>query len=81
MIKVCERVPASYFIEHNNKRAYQIADEISRNHPHAALLADWYAGLATWRIEHYGLLYSAAKLLSWHACRRLPTGRRQQVAS
>jgi soluble lytic murein transglycosylase-like protein len=51
--KARERVATSYFIENENERAYQVADEISRNHPREVPLADWYAGLAAWRMEHY----------------------------
>lgn len=51
--KARERVATSYFIENDNERAYRIADEISRSHPREVPLADWYAGLAAWRMERY----------------------------
>ncbi|MCE9649958.1 MAG: transglycosylase SLT domain-containing protein [Parvibaculum sp.] len=51
--KARERIATSYFIENENERAYQVADEISRNHPREVPLADWYAGLAAWRMEQY----------------------------
>jgi soluble lytic murein transglycosylase-like protein len=51
--KVRERIATSYFIENDNERAYRIADEIARNHPREVPLADWYAGLAAWRMEQY----------------------------
>lgn len=51
--KVRERIACSYFIENENELAYQLADEIARNHGREVPLADWYAGLAAWRLEHY----------------------------
>jgi soluble lytic murein transglycosylase-like protein len=51
--KVRERIACSFFIENDNERAYQVADEISRRHPREVPMADWYAGLAAWRMEHY----------------------------
>lgn len=47
------RVATSFFIENENERAYQIADEISRRHPREVPLAHWYAGLAAWRMERF----------------------------
>ncbi|HEY4345059.1 MAG TPA: lytic transglycosylase domain-containing protein [Parvibaculum sp.] len=51
--KARERIATSYFIENDNERAYQIANEIAQDHPREVPLADWYAGLAAWRMEHY----------------------------
>lgn len=51
--KVLERVACSFFIENDNERAYQTANEISGRHARQIPLADWYAGLAAWRMEHY----------------------------
>lgn len=51
--KARERVAASYFIENDNENAYLTADEIARAHPRDVPLADWYAGLAAWRLERF----------------------------
>ena len=51
--KVLERVACSFFIENDNERAYQVANEIADRHARQVPLADWYAGLAAWRMEHY----------------------------
>lgn len=52
--KVLERVVASYFLEGENDKAYVLASEILRNHARQVPRADWYAGLAAWRMENYG---------------------------
>lgn len=51
--KARERVATSYFVENDNERAYQVADEISRRHGREVPMADWYAGLSSWRMERY----------------------------
>ena len=51
--KIRERIAASYFIENDNENAYQTADDIARMHGNQVPLADWYAGLAAWRMERY----------------------------
>lgn len=51
--RIRERIACSYFIENENERAYEIANDISRAHARQVPLADWYAGLAAWRLEHY----------------------------
>ncbi|KAB7739899.1 transglycosylase SLT domain-containing protein [Parvibaculum sedimenti] len=51
--KVMERIACSFFIENDNERAYKVANEISDRHARQVPLADWYAGLAAWRMEHY----------------------------
>ena len=51
--KIRERIAASYFIENDNQNAYQTADDIARMHGAQVPLADWYAGLAAWRMERY----------------------------
>lgn len=51
--KARERVAASYFVENDNERAYLIADEIAAAHAREVPLADWYAGLAAWRMENH----------------------------
>jgi soluble lytic murein transglycosylase-like protein len=51
--RVRERIACSFFIENDNEHAYEIADDISRSHARQVPLADWYAGLAAWRMEHY----------------------------
>jgi soluble lytic murein transglycosylase-like protein len=52
--KVMERIVASYFLEGENDKAYVLASEILRNHTREVPRADWYAGLAAWRMENYG---------------------------
>lgn len=47
------RVAASYFIENDNESAYLTAHEIARDHGRQVPTADWYAGLASWRMERY----------------------------
>lgn len=51
--KARERIAASYFIENDNENAYLTADEIARAHPRDVPMADWYAGLAAWRLERF----------------------------
>ena len=51
--KARERVAASYFIENDNENAYLTADEIASEHARDVPMADWYAGLAAWRMEKY----------------------------
>ncbi|MDO8838716.1 MAG: lytic transglycosylase domain-containing protein [Parvibaculum sp.] len=52
--RVMERVVASYFLEGENDKAYVLASEILRHHAREVPRADWYAGLAAWRMENYG---------------------------
>lgn len=51
--KARERVAASYFLENEDERAYEVASEIAGRHAREVPMADWYAGLAAWRMEHY----------------------------
>ncbi|MEQ9225710.1 MAG: lytic transglycosylase domain-containing protein [Parvibaculum sp.] len=51
--KVRERVVASYFLEGDDNKAYVLANEIAQNHARDVPLADWYAGLAAWRMGTY----------------------------
>lgn len=51
--KVRERIVASYFLEGENERAYKLANEILTTHWREVPLADWYAGLAAWRMENH----------------------------
>ena len=51
--KVRERVVASYFLEGEDEKAYRLASEILLSHARDVPLADWYAGLASWRMENY----------------------------
>ncbi len=51
--KVRERVATSYFVENDNENAYLTADDIARRHGREVPLADWYAGLAAWRLERF----------------------------
>lgn len=51
--KVRERIVASYFLEGQDERAYKLATEILTAHWREVPLADWYAGLAAWRMENH----------------------------
>ncbi len=51
--KVRERIAASLFLENRNEQAYLLATEISDIHARDVPLADWYAGLAAWRMGHF----------------------------
>ena len=51
--KVRERIVASYFLEGEDERAYRLATEILNTHAREVPMADWYAGLASWRMENY----------------------------
>lgn len=51
--KVRERIVASYFLEGQDERAYKLATEILTSHWREVPLADWYAGLAAWRMENH----------------------------
>ena len=51
--KIRERIATSYFIENDNENAYQVADDIANTHSAQVPQADWYAGLAAWRMERY----------------------------
>ncbi|MGV8998487.1 MAG: lytic transglycosylase domain-containing protein [Parvibaculaceae bacterium] len=51
--KARERIAASYFIENDNENAYITANEIANDHARDVPMADWYAGLAAWRMEKY----------------------------
>jgi soluble lytic murein transglycosylase-like protein len=48
------RVATSYFIENDNANAYETANDISQAHGRNVPLADWYAGLAAWRMNEFG---------------------------
>lgn len=52
--KVRERVLASYFLEGEDNKAYLLANDIAQNHAREVPLADWYAGLAAWRMGVWG---------------------------
>ncbi|MCF8470591.1 MAG: lytic transglycosylase domain-containing protein [Parvibaculum sp.] len=51
--RVRERIVASYFLEGEDEKAYLLAADILQKHPHGVPLADWYAGLAAWRMENF----------------------------
>ncbi|HEX7775228.1 MAG TPA: hypothetical protein VF449_01730, partial [Parvibaculum sp.] len=51
--RIRERIACSFFIENDNQHAYDIASDIARSHGRQVPLADWYAGLAAWRMERY----------------------------
>jgi soluble lytic murein transglycosylase len=51
--KVRERIVASYFLEGQDERAYRLASEILLTHWREVPMADWYAGLAAWRMENH----------------------------
>ncbi len=70
--KVRERIVASYFLEGQDERAYRLATEILLSHPREVPLADWYAGLAAWRMEnhasaarHFERLTKNARVSPW----------------
>ena len=70
--KIRERVATSYFIENDNENAYLTADDIARRHGREVPLADWYAGLAAWRLErfddaarHFERLARAGNISDW----------------
>ncbi|MDP1626778.1 MULTISPECIES: lytic transglycosylase domain-containing protein [Alphaproteobacteria] len=52
--RIRERIVASYFLEGEDNKAYLLANEILQNHAREVPLADWYAGLAAWRMDAYG---------------------------
>ncbi|MGD1934236.1 MAG: lytic transglycosylase domain-containing protein [Candidatus Phaeomarinobacter sp.] len=45
------RIAWSYYVEGKIEKAFDLASEISSAHRRAAPLADWYAGLAAWRMD------------------------------
>ena len=51
--KVRERIVASYFLEGEDEKAYTLASDILQAHGASTPLANWYAGLAAWRMENY----------------------------
>lgn len=51
--KVRERIVASYYLEGENEKAYALASDILQTHGSAVPLANWYAGLAAWRMENH----------------------------
>lgn len=70
--KVRERIVASYFLEGQDERAYRLATEILLSHPREVPLADWYAGLAAWRMgnhasaaRHFERLTKNARVSPW----------------
>src|SRR5690606_23447908 len=52
--RIMERVVASYFLEGESNKAFALANDILRNGTRPLPRADWYAGLAAWRMENYG---------------------------
>ncbi|MEQ8281862.1 MAG: transglycosylase SLT domain-containing protein [Parvibaculum sp.] len=52
--RITERVVASYFLEGESSKAFVLANDILRNGTRPLPRADWYAGLAAWRLENYG---------------------------
>lgn len=52
--RIMERVVASYFLEGESEKAFVLASEMLRNGTRPLPRADWYAGLAAWRMENYG---------------------------
>jgi len=51
--RVRERIVASYFLEGEDEKAYLLASDILQKHARDVPLADWYAGLAAWRMENF----------------------------
>ena len=47
------RIATSYYIEHRDDRAYEEAVKAARRSRTGVPLADWIAGLASWRMGHF----------------------------
>lgn len=66
------RIAASYFIEHRDDRAYEEAVSVTRRNRAGVPLADWYAGLSSYRLgnfsraaTHFAALSEAASASDW----------------
>ena len=66
------RIAWSYYVEGKLARAFDMATDVALRNRRAAPLADWYAGLAAWRLgkpaiaaSHFGELARAAGISGW----------------
>lgn len=66
------RVAWSYYVEGKITKAFNIASKISKSHRRDAPLADWYAGLASWRLgkpevsaHHFAALAANISVSDW----------------
>lgn len=66
------RIAWSYYLEGRISRAFEIASDVADRNRRAAPLADWYAGLAAWRLgepaaaaPYFEALAGAAGLSDW----------------
>ena len=67
-----QRVAGSYFIEDRNEKAYKVAAEVAARNGDVIPLANWYAGLAAWRLgdkklaaDHFSALATAPTTGNW----------------
>ncbi len=66
------RIAWSYYVEGKITLAYDMASDITKNHRRDAPLADWYAGLAAWRLgkpevaaPHFEALAESVQVSNW----------------
>jgi len=66
------RIATSYYIEHRDDRALEVATQVTGRSRDAVPLADWYAGLAAWRqgkfalaADHFTHLSAAPNASDW----------------
>lgn len=66
------RISGSYFIEQRDAKAYYLAAEVAQRSRLKVPLADWYAGLAAWRLDkfeiaagHFDALARARHVSDW----------------
>ena len=66
------RISGSYFIEQRDAKAYYLAAEVAQRSRLKVPLADWYAGLAAWRLDkfeisagHFDALARAPHVSDW----------------
>ncbi|MBV1887457.1 MAG: lytic transglycosylase domain-containing protein [Parvibaculaceae bacterium] len=66
------RISGSYFIEQRDAKAYYLAAEVAQRSRVKVPLADWYAGLAAWRLDkfeiaagHFDALARARHVSDW----------------
>ena len=67
-----QRIAGSYFIEDRDQKAYDIAADVAARNREAVPLADWYAGLAAWRMgrtavaaDHFAALARSSSVNDW----------------
>jgi len=66
------RIATSYYIEHRDDRALEVATRVTQRSREGVPLADWYAGLAAWRqgqftlaADHFSHLSTAPNASDW----------------